>query len=56
MREVCSKRQGFFVDMASKSFSSSDFYDFVHNTPAGAERLGRYFFSEFNLIRLFDAF
>jgi hypothetical protein len=56
MRELCSQRQGFFVDMASKDFSTSDFYDFVHSTPEGAARLGKYLFAEFNRIHLFDAF
>ncbi|MBD8049723.1 SGNH/GDSL hydrolase family protein [Limnohabitans radicicola] len=55
MREVCSRRQGFFVDMASNDFLTADFYDFVHNTPEGAVRLGKYFFREFNRIHLFDA-
>lgn len=56
MRELCVRRRGFFVDLASKDFASSDFYDFVHSTPEGAARLGKYFFSELNRIHLFDAF
>lgn len=56
MRELCPQRQGFFVDIASKKFSTADFYDLVHNTPNGAERLGKHLFDELNRIHLFDAF
>jgi lysophospholipase L1-like esterase len=56
MQALCTQRQGFFIDMASKEFSTSDFYDLVHNTPAGAERLGKLLFGELNRIHLFDGF
>lgn len=46
MRHVCTRRGGYYIDMASKHYSKEDFYDYVHTTPRGAERLGMYMTEE----------
>lgn len=54
MRKICTARSGSYIDIASKHFERDDFYDFVHNTPRGSDRLGRYMFEELqraNVIR-----
>ena len=48
MKRICTLKGGIYVDMATKKFAPGDFYDSVHTTPAGAKRLGEYFFDEFN--------
>jgi lysophospholipase L1-like esterase len=41
--EVCAEAQGVCIDAAQELvWEEGDFYDAVHNTPQGAERLGRY--------------
>lgn len=46
MQRLCTAAEGYYIDLASKKFELSDFYDGVHNTPEGAGRVGRYMFEE----------
>ncbi len=41
--EVCREVGGICIDLASElEFDDDDFYDFAHNTPEGAEKIGHY--------------
>lgn len=46
MMHLCLENDGYFIDMASKKFEANDFYDGVHMTQSGAERLGNYMYEE----------
>ena len=40
---TCKRIDGLCIDLDSElEFDRSDFYDFVHNTPAGARKIGVY--------------
>lgn len=44
--QVCAERGGVCIDMAGDTqWDDDDFYDFVHNTPKGAEKVGRYLYA-----------
>ena len=47
MMVSCMKAGGFFIDVRSKYFEVSDFYDHVHLGPSGARKLGTYLYDEF---------
>ena len=49
MKNLCESSKGYFFDVSSQKFYQEDFYDFVHMTPKGSERLAQYIF-EFILI------
>jgi hypothetical protein len=52
-RGVCSERpqQCRLIDVANDlSFEPADFYDVVHNTPAGARKLGKFLAARLPLI------
>ena len=51
--DVCNKYGGIFIDKDSELDMNreKDYYDLVHYTPSGAERIGKYLFK--NLYRLF---
>jgi hypothetical protein len=53
MEKTCRNAGGYFIDMASKKFDSSDFYDGVHMTPTGAQKVGKYLFDEFIIQKLY---
>jgi hypothetical protein len=41
--EVCRERHVVCLDLATElRFSEGDFYDYEHNTPLGAEKIGRW--------------
>lgn len=46
MKKRCKQARGFYVDVASKPFAATDFYDAAHLTPVGARKLGKYLFDE----------
>jgi hypothetical protein len=44
--EECAKAGGICIDAGNEiAWQPGDFYDNVHNTPQGAERLGKYLHS-----------
>ena len=47
--EVCGQVDAVCIDLAEElSLEDTDFYDFLHNTPAGAERIGKYLYIKTN--------
>lgn len=43
LRGLCSERRLICLDVANDvAFDGDDFYDYLHNTPRGADKLGRY--------------
>lgn len=46
MARVCTAAGGKFIDAQAAEFPASDFYDAMHMTPAGAQRLGRFLHQE----------
>jgi hypothetical protein len=52
MKRLCLEGNGYFFDMASKKFETGDFYDGVHMTPTGTQRLGSYMYKEFIVQKL----
>ena len=45
--EFCHAVGGICLDLASElEFNDSDFYDFYHNTPRGAEKIGLYLYQK----------
>ena len=47
MLAECSAIGGIGIDLASElEFNDSDFYDFIHNTPPGAAKVGKYLYSK----------
>lgn len=46
MQRLCTKEGGFYLNIASRQFDRSDFYDGAHMTPLGAAKLGKYLFDE----------
>jgi hypothetical protein len=41
--QVCRESNGVCIDLARElEFNAADYYDFYHNTPQGAEKIGRY--------------
>jgi len=46
LQELCKQYNGFYVDLYQKKFELSDFYDFVHTTPRGSEKIADYLFQE----------
>jgi hypothetical protein len=45
--EVCRETGGICIDLASDVvFDDSDFYDYSHNTPKGAEKIGHYLYEK----------
>jgi lysophospholipase L1-like esterase len=47
MKDLCLNYNGIYIDIASKYFTDSDFYDVVHMTPKGEEVLANYLYQEF---------
>ena len=44
---VCEEAGGIYIDLASElEWDHEDFYDTVHNTPSGADKIGRYLYSK----------
>ena len=52
MRSSCKTVGGFFIDINSRQFKTSNFYDNVHMGPSGAERLGTILYEEFIKMQL----
>jgi len=47
LMRVCAALKAVCIDLESElKFEPSEFYDFVHNTPAGAEKIGAYLYRE----------
>lgn len=46
LQELCKQYNGFYVDLYQKKFELSDFYDFVHTTPQGSQKIADYLFEE----------
>jgi hypothetical protein len=45
--ETCAEAGGISIDLANElQFTQTDFYDFAHNTPQGAEKIGLYLYSK----------
>lgn len=45
--EVCHECGGVCIDMAAETtWDNDDFYDYVHNTPKGAQKVGRYLYEK----------
>lgn len=47
MKKLCIQADGFYIDIAAKSFERGDYYDVVHMNSNGTFRLGKYLFEEF---------
>ena len=48
MEYLCQENAGtYYIDLTSKKFENSDFYDLGHNTPSGAEKIGLIIYEEF---------
>jgi hypothetical protein len=44
--QTCAEMGGLPIDLANEvAWSDDDFYDFAHNTPRGAEKIGRYLYA-----------
>ena len=44
---VCKEEGGIPIDLArGVKWDDADFYDFVHNTPAGAKKIGTYLYEK----------
>ena len=52
MRSSCKNVGGFFIDINSRQFKTSNFYDNVHMGPSGTERLGTILYEEFIKMQL----
>ena len=53
LKKECVLNGGYFFDIASRKFDKSDFYDLVHMSPKGTQKLADYLFyemSNYNLI------
>jgi hypothetical protein len=49
--EFCRATGGVCVDLAGElEFEDQDFYDFYHNTPRGAEKIGRYLYGKLSAL------
>ena len=48
MSRVCTEAGGVFIDIGARDFAPQDFYDPVHMTPSGANRLAGYLLEELN--------
>jgi lysophospholipase L1-like esterase len=46
MAQRCVSKGGFYIDMASREFSFTDFYDLVHMNPTGTRKLSNFLFTE----------
>lgn len=46
MAILCSRKNGFYIDAANKTYTPDDFYDLVHMTPVGAKHLADYIAQE----------
>jgi lysophospholipase L1-like esterase len=40
MREACEAADAPFIDLGGMDWETGDFYDYIHNTPAGARKIG----------------
>lgn len=47
MEQDCPAAGGYYLDLESRAFDVSDFYDGVHMNAAGARKVGDYLFAEF---------
>jgi len=47
MKNICTKENGYFIDLTNRNYEVDDFYDLVHTTPQGSKRLGDLLFQEF---------
>ena len=49
-KQVCNKNGGIFIDLDQelKFDIKNDFYDHCHNTPSGAEKIGKYLYLKLN--------
>ena len=54
MKKECVLNGGYFFDIASKKFDKSDFYDLVHMTPKGSQKLADYLFHEMSNYKLIN--
>jgi len=45
--ETCRQIGGIPIDLANEvEWADEDFYDFFHNTPKGAKKIGQYLFTQ----------
>jgi hypothetical protein len=52
--DFCRSNQGICIDLAGElEFDDTDFYDFYHNTPRGAEKIGQYLNQKLEKLSLF---
>ena len=47
MKEICIKRGGFYIDLASADFELTDYYDYIHMNPVGTAKVGSKLMNEF---------
>jgi lysophospholipase L1-like esterase len=54
MNAICTESGGAYIDLAGKTFETTDFYDAVHMTPTGAARVGKYLFEDIKSLELLE--